>query len=214
MKFIHYIKLKGENKMDVRENSIKHFNGSAAEYDNSFDGKFVNVMYQPLIDEIKKKDEGKILDVGCGTGNILCKIINGRRELYGIDLSKNMIEESRKKLGKNADIKLADAEHIPYSDNMFDILICNASFHHYIHPEKVLKEMKRVLKNGGKLLIGEPYAIQPFRALLNFSFKFSDSGDFHVYGKHELIKMLKDNGFKTLEVKNTGNYTVLYIAET
>lgn len=198
--------------MREKEKSIRHFDRSAAEYDSSFDGRFVKVMYQPLLEEIEKEKGGKLLDVGCGNGNILYRLVNGRRKLYGIDLSKNMVEESRKRLKGDADIKAADAEHIPYNDDTFDILICNASFHHYPHPQKVLTEMKRVLKNGGKLLIGEEYMIQPFRALMNFSFHFSNSGDFRVYGKHELVKMLKVNGFEISEVKRTSNHTILYIA--
>ena len=198
--------------MKAKEKSLKHFDSSAAEYDSSFDGRFVKVMYQPLLEELKKEEKGKLLDVGCGTGNVLCKLINGRRELYGIDLSENMVEESRKRLKGDADVKIADAEHIPYMDNMFDTLVCNASFHHYPHPEKVLREMKRVLKNGGKLLIGEGYVIQPFRTLLNFCFRFSDSGDFHSYGKHELVRMLKADGFHISEVKMTSSHTILYIA--
>ncbi|MDD3417882.1 MAG: class I SAM-dependent methyltransferase [Lachnospiraceae bacterium] len=197
---------------EEKEKSIKHFNSTALEYDSSFDGKFVKVMYEPLLEELEKDAEGKLLDVGCGTGNILCKLVNGKRQLFGIDLSENMVEESKKRMEGNADIKVADAEHIPYKDNFFDTLICNASFHHYPHPEEVLKEMKRVLKSGGKLLIGEGYAIQPFRALLNLSFHFSDSGDFKSYGKHEFIRMLENNGFHAAEVKKTSSRTILYIA--
>lgn len=197
---------------EEKQKSIKHFNSTAGEYDNSFDGRFVKVMYNPLLDELSKNVEGKILDVGCGTGNILCKLVNGERELFGIDLSENMVSECSKRVKNYAEIKVADAEHIPYQDNFFDVLICNASFHHYPHPEEVLKEMKRVLKNGGKLLIGEGYAIQPFRAILNLSFHFSDSGDFKCYGKLEFIRMLENNGFRIAEVKKTSNRTILYIA--
>lgn len=54
--------------------------------------------------------------------------------------------------------------------------------------------------------------IQPFRALMNFSFHFSNSGDFRIYDKHELVKMLKVNGFEISEVKRTSSSTILYIA--
>ena len=61
-------------------------------------------------------------------------------------------------------------------------------------------------------MIGEGYAIQPIRALLNLSFHFSNSGDFKSYGKHELIRMLEYNGFHIAEVKKTSNRTILYTA--
>lgn len=72
--------------------------------------------------------------------------------------------------------------------------------------------MKRVLKSGGRLLIGEGYALQPFRALLNLSFRFSNSGDFKSYGKNEFIRMLENNGFTLAKVKKTSSRTVLYMA--
>lgn len=72
--------------------------------------------------------------------------------------------------------------------------------------------MKRVLKSGGRLLIGEGYAIQPFRAILNLSFRFSNSGDFKSYGKNEFIRMLENNGFTLAKVKKTSSRTVLYMA--
>lgn len=197
---------------EEKEKSINHFNSTAKKYDSSFDGKFVKVMYEPLLEEIKKNPEGKLLDVGCGTGNILCKLVNGKRELFGIDLSENMVKECKERMEDHAEIKVADAEHMPYKDNFFEVLICNASFHHYPHPEEVLKEMKRVLKSGGRLLIGEGHALQPFRALLNLSFRFSNSGDFKSYGKNEFIRMLENNGFSLAEVKKTSSRTVLYIA--
>ena len=47
-----------------------------------------------------------------------------------------MIEEAGKKLGKAARLQVGDAEQLPYKDNFFDVVVCNASFHHYPNPGK------------------------------------------------------------------------------
>jgi ubiquinone/menaquinone biosynthesis C-methylase UbiE len=198
----------------VKEKSKKHFDTSATEYDASFDGRFVKVMYPALLQEIEKETEGKLLDVGCGNGNVLCRLVNNKRELYGVDLSENMVEECKKRMGARAEIAAGDAQRLPFEDHMFNTVVCNASFHHYPHPEEVLTEMRRVLKYGGRLLIGEGYAIQPFRVLLNLSFRWSDSGDYHSYGKRELIKLLQKHGFQVERVIRTSHHTMLYVART
>ena len=53
-----------------------------------------------------------------------------------------MIEMAKKNLGNSAELKVGDSEYMPWKDNFFDVIVCNASFHHYPNPEKVLSEMK------------------------------------------------------------------------
>ena len=58
----------------------------------------------------------------------------------------------------------------------------------------------------------EGYLVKPLRALMNFAFKFSNSGDYHIYGRNEMKKIMKKNGFRLESVKRTSKHTVLYIA--
>ena len=69
-----------------------------------------------------------------------------------------MIESAQKKLGEKVILEVGDAEKLPYAENQFDIVICNASFHHYPNPDRVLSEIKRVLKIEGILILGDPTA--------------------------------------------------------
>lgn len=196
----------------IQENTQKHFDMTAKNYDNTFDGRFVQPMYASLLKEIHALSSGKLLDVGCGNGNVLSALAKEDFHLYGIDLSENMVKEAKKQLGSSAEIQVADAANLPYAKDSFDILVCNASFHHYPQPGKVLQEMHRVMKKNSVLLIGEGYAIQPFRFFLNIGFKLSNKGDVRSYGKQELTGLLKDNGFQLTKIEKTGRYSVLYVA--
>lgn len=96
---------------------------------------------------------------------------------------------------------------------MFDILVCNASFHHYTEPKAVLNEMNRVAKSGAVILIGDPYMPGLLRPLVNLLTKFSDEGDFHYYGVKEMRKLLETHGFKLTKCSRTGKHSVLFVAK-
>lgn len=198
--------------MDAKEKTKKHFDETAADYNNSSDGRFVKPMYKALVAEIEQAGGGKLLDIGCGNGNLFGMVNNDSLELYGVDLSEKMIEEAQAGYSDRAELQVADAERLPFEDAMFNILVCNASFHHYTHPELVLAEMNRVAKPQCVLLIGDPYAPQPLRWLGNVFTKYSDAGDYHYYGVHEMTKLLNAHGFEMMSAKRTGDHSILFRA--
>ena len=199
--------------MNAKEKTMQHFNKTAASYNSTSDGKFVEPMYEPILNEIQKLQSGKILDVGCGNGNLFTLLPDGKYELYGVDFSENMILEAKHNCKTKASFLVADVEALPFKDNSFDIIVCNASFHHYIHPNKALREMQRVLKDGGILLIGDPYVPSLVRPMINILIKFSQKGDHHFYGFKEMKKLFIKNGLSPVYFEKTGEHTALHIAE-
>jgi ubiquinone/menaquinone biosynthesis C-methylase UbiE len=198
--------------MNAKEKTKNHFDKTAQDYNDSSDGKFVDGMYEPLVKEIQKSESGRILDVGCGNGNLFRFLPDGKYELHGIDFSENMIGQAKRNCKTQASFSVADAEHLPFDDNSFDIIVCNASFHHYICPDAVLKEMRRVLKPSGKLLIGDPYVPGIARPLINVLIKFSKKGDYHIYGFNEMQELMLKNELIPLSSFKTGEHTALHIA--
>lgn len=199
--------------MNAKDKTKQHFNETASDYNNSTDGKFVEPMYGVIVKEIQKSQGGKILDIGCGNGNLFTYLPDGKYELFGVDFSENMISEAKRNCKQKATFSLADAEKLPFDSDEFDIIVCNASFHHYIHPNAVLKEMHRVLKYGGKVLIGDPYFSTVVRPIMNVLVKFSNEGDYHFYGFGEMKKLFVKNGFNPVSSIRTGNHTAFHIAE-
>lgn len=200
------------NSPNAKEKTRRHFNNTAADYVNSGNGQFVQHMYAPLIAELENIHSGRLLDIGCGNGDFFGLIKDKGMELHGIDLAENMVKVAQGKYGDIAYILLSDAENIPFQDGMFDIIVCNASFHHYTNPQAVLTQMRRVMKDSGMLLIGDPWMPQPIRAVMNYFTKFSDEGDYHYYGKREMETLMDKCGLKLIESKNTGKHTILFKA--
>lgn len=192
----------GNNKNIFKENSKINYNKQAEVYDESGDGKFVAPMYGEIINRVMNANAKKILDVGCGTGNVLMKLnINKDLNLYGLDISEKMIETAKKNLGNKVELKIGDSEYMPWEDDFFDVIVCNASFHHYPNPEKVLLEMKRVLKSKGTLIIGDPTAPVIGRQILNLFCKVSNHGDYRIYSKKEIEILLIKCGFNPFDFK-------------
>lgn len=97
----------------------------------------------------------KVLDAGCGDGEIGRMLKERMRaDVYGIDISKKGVAIARKKGLKP---KVADmSKRIPFASNTFDLVISSATIEHVMNPDVFLKEIHRVLRPGGLVLISTP----------------------------------------------------------
>lgn len=203
------------------ENNIKkttklHFDEIAENYNNSHDGRFVRCMYEEIINRVLEMQPKNILDLGCGNGNILDILSKCTSyDLYGLDLSENMINEAKKKLKDKARLKIGDAENLPYEDNKFDVIICNASFHHYTHPQKVLKEIRRVLAPNGILILGDPtFPCDWLLKIINCFLPMSNSGDYRLYNQKTISSLLSECGFTPSNFKKLNYRSFIINART
>jgi ubiquinone/menaquinone biosynthesis C-methylase UbiE len=107
------------------------------------------------------KNGDRILDIGCGTGRLGlqflqkadCVIVNIDNAQPMIDI----IEDKRSKLGLNSAFigQLMDAEAITFDDTSFNLVVSTAALHHLDEKLVPLRKIRRLLKSGGKLIIGE-----------------------------------------------------------
>lgn len=172
--------------------SKKAFDQQAKTYDYDIKGKHARQLYPVMLQKIILSYGYKVLDVGCGTGELMSQVIleDSSREVVGIDLSEEMIKVAKMKIKDKGKLILGDAENLPFQDNYFDIVYCNDSFHHYPQPMKALSEMNRVLKVGGTLIIGDCYQKGILRYIMNIFMKFGQEGDVKLYSEKEMKNML------------------------
>lgn len=186
---------------DSKEKSKEYFNKTADTYHSRHDGVFVKPMYKYLLKLVVDEKPEKILDLGCGTAYLLSEI---KKQIdcdaCGLDISKEMLKAAKNNL-EDCQYKLGDSENIPWDDDSFDLVLCSASFHHYPNPEKVLNEIRRVLKNNGILVLGDPTMPPVLRQIMNLFIKNSESGDYRIYNEKEMNDLLTMAKFKLIEYK-------------
>jgi ubiquinone/menaquinone biosynthesis C-methylase UbiE len=183
-----------------KQKSKQTFSNQAGIYESTYNGKHAGKLYRSVIDKVNNFNCKKVLDVGCGTGTILSLLSkNNAINLSGVDLSEEMLSVAKQKLDDKIELKIGDSEQLPWENNIFDAIICTDSFHHYPEPKKALREMARVLDTDGHMIIADPWIITPFRQVTNLLLKYSSSGDFKIYSKAEISKLLFESGFDDIE---------------
>ncbi|MCX7834805.1 MAG: class I SAM-dependent methyltransferase [bacterium] len=98
-------------------------------------------------------EEGSILDVGCGDGYLLSFLWNGKRKLYGIDLSKKAIELAKQRLKDQAELLVGTIQALPFQDNAFEYVVCTHTLEHVNDLKSACEELKRVTKKKLMVLV-------------------------------------------------------------
>ena len=153
----------------------------------------------------------KILDVGCGTNRIIQEL----PQAVASDINFKRVNYLKKtnKYRVNSDIN-----HMPFKDETFDTVICSQVIEHIPKEESVFKELNRVLKKGGLLIIGTPdYDKRTWRVIEKVYKKILKNayGDKHItnYGRDMLDRILKQHGFEIINHKYIMNAELIIKAK-
>lgn len=148
-------------------------------------------------------DGEKVLDVGCGGGGNLVRILERCPESYadGIDYSEESVVCSRKATQKFEDrcsILCGDAMRLPYKDDTFDRVVSFESIYFWPDPVHGLEEIYRVLKQGGKVMLASEMT-DPEKG----RFWTKRCEGMTIYTADQLISFLKKAGFSDIRVHRT-----------
>lgn len=146
----------------------------------------------------------KILDIGCGEG-ILEKELRKKTErgkIYGVDFNVNTNKLNKLNL-KNCRFMIGDATKLKFRNNYFDIVFGVDILEHIKNAEKAVKEIKRVLKNNGILVLSGPTEsiFQKLARILVKGVKGPGAG-VHYHNVYKLKKIIENNCFKKVKSKS------------
>lgn len=136
----------------------EYFNQKAAEWDSLLSEETIQCL-KTIIKELAIKPGSTILDVGTGTGVLLPFLVEATGQdgkVVALDIAEEMLARAKAKNMENVEYVLGDITCTPFDGNTFDEVICNSCFPHVIDKPRALKEMARLLKPGGRLVICHP----------------------------------------------------------
>lgn len=154
----------------------------------------------------------KVLDYCCGTSILFPHILKRYKDAkyVGIDLSAGMLDVGQRRFSryKNFRALQQDAENLRFKDASFDTVIARGALHHLPDPLKGVKEIHRVLKKDGILLISDPVSNTIVKMMRSLLYKLSShfSKGHRSFTRAELKSLLKNGGF---DVKKTRRFGLL-----
>jgi ubiquinone/menaquinone biosynthesis C-methylase UbiE len=187
----------------LEKHSIDEFDVWAKTYDSPSNHFFFTWMNSPILKFLPLAKSFSLLDVGAGTGILLELILSKSKiaKLSGVDSSPMMVRNAKIKFrkNKNVSIKLGFAGKLPYKDNSFDFVVCANSFHHHPDSLKSLKDMKRVVKRGGKIILLDGCLDGKLRQLLfNRENKVHKEGKVYRYTKEQMKNLFQEAGLTNI----------------
>ncbi|WP_257009996.1 class I SAM-dependent methyltransferase [Evansella halocellulosilytica] len=187
-------------------------------FDQMAMSSWLSAIHEHFLDQLGTWEDKQVLDVGCGTGRLLMKGTTKSTDVVGIDLSKNMIKHAEQLFTRSVNprsfsFQVADAEKLPFHEQSFDIVCSTCVVFLIPDPEKVVKEMFRVLKPSGCLGLINPSSklnvrvAEQYVQMWNLQDIEADaliqwgriSERRHTFHMNEFEQLLKNCGFKDVE---------------
>ena len=110
-----------------------------------------------LVEAVDPAPHSRVLEVACGPGFLALAFAARCREAVGLDLTEaplTIAEKNGRDRGlSNVRFQRGDADHLPFPEDEFDVVVCRFAFHHFEEPGRVLREMARVCRRQGKVAV-------------------------------------------------------------
>ncbi|MFX1453245.1 MAG: class I SAM-dependent methyltransferase [Promethearchaeota archaeon] len=190
----------------LSESRIKHSDEYLEQDPYCVEEKFSDKFHQRrltiTLNLIKKivSSNSKLVDLGCGEGHFTARFLKfiNSDNLYGLDYSISAIKKAKSAF-QDIEFCVADVFDLPYPDGYFDIVVCNNLIEHIENPVLLLKNIKRILKKDGHIIISTPsrYRLDNVARIIQGK-RIQLISKYHVteYSVGQIIELLSYSGFK------------------
>jgi ubiquinone/menaquinone biosynthesis C-methylase UbiE len=155
-------------------------------------------LQERLIDQARIRPDDRVLDIGCGTGNLTLLVATRypTASVVGLDPDPAALDRARKKAAKGkltATFDQGFAEELPYPDRSVDVVLCSLALHHVTeeHRTQSLREVARVLRPGGTFHLLEMAKGDPARPVNRLVHR---SPQAHTWSELDIVAMMRTAG--------------------
>jgi ubiquinone/menaquinone biosynthesis C-methylase UbiE len=173
----------------------------AAVYDRRW-ARYIRATTRATLARLSLRSGERLLDLGCGTGALLRELVPTRAELSGLDLSFAMLASARASLPAAVLLAVGEAGSLPWPAGSFDVVVSISSLHYWEHPELALREVRRILKPGGRLVITDWCADFVACRICEWIVRRFDRAHQRIHGKAHCRQLLAAAGLVDVGVES------------
>lgn len=189
---------------DVADASRRYFNRWAAGYDRSVAQIWFQENHRLIVQAMAPSADACILDLGCGTGQLAARLAERvpRGSVLGVDPAEEMIRVARRqhRHRKNLRFAVGSSEAIPADAGVFDVVASTISFHHWARPVDSLRDIARVLRPNGRVLILDLCRDNLFMAGLDQLQRWLQPSHAGIASTTEMRRYCSRAGFRRLQI--------------
>jgi ubiquinone/menaquinone biosynthesis C-methylase UbiE len=186
----------------AQDASRRHFDRWGGAYSRS---RLLAALQRKPLADLELRADDRLLDVACGAGKLVRAVAPEVARATGVDLSRGMIEQARRRVAQDAPVGgaapeflVGSSDRLPFAEGEFTAVVTTTAFHHFPDPAASVREMLRVLEPGGRIVIGDlSRDTAPMKAV-DAVLKRVEEGHVAMQPRHGIERLLADAGARVI----------------
>jgi len=198
-------------------NYIDHYKKDAVEFDYFEESRGATAhderrVHEYIISKVPK-NINTILDVGCGKGWVAEHFLQRGLKVHSLDVSASNPARAKELYPSEDHTGIAaDSFHLPFADNSFDVVIASEIIEHIVIPAEFVKELFRVVKRGGRLIVSTPYKEKLIYYLcVHCNKKTPAHAHIHSFDEKKLESCYNGEDLEKYEYETFGNKLLIFL---
>jgi ubiquinone/menaquinone biosynthesis C-methylase UbiE len=181
---------------------VAEYAKAAGRYDEKW-AFYVEATTRETLRRLPMTPSARVLDVGCGTGELLRRLRARYPDalLAGLDPVAEMLTVAKDKLSGREDLRIGYADILPWNGGSFDVVVSCNMFHYITHPVDALREMSRVLRPGGTIVLTDWCDDYIACRICNLYLRLTNRAFYKTYRQAECLALLQAAGFRDVKLE-------------
>ncbi|MGH8689530.1 MAG: class I SAM-dependent methyltransferase [Burkholderiales bacterium] len=181
---------------------VKEYSATAKDYDEKW-SFYVDSTTRATLSRLHMRPDDRVLDIGCGTGELLSRLAAKypAASLAGLDPVPEMLAIAKEKVSDRVELRHGWADELPWKDASFDVVVSCNVFHYVVRPVAAIREMERVLRPGGQIVITDWCDDYLACRICSLYLRMTSRAHYKTYRQKECLTLLHEAGHTDAKVE-------------